>query len=119
MHSQSLLFTLTLAIACAVSPIQAGYHDRMVVHRRQVDMEDNYLDTEPAMNATMMTLVGNDLQDENAEGHLWKRAMGPAWTGASTLKTSKLRTQVSAMQLTVTGLDSVLYVYPNIVIRRF
>ena len=108
MHS--LLLTVTLAIACAVTPIQAGYHDRMVVHRRQVDMEEYYLDTEAPLNATMMTLVGQDMQDENAQGHLWKRAMGPAWTGASTLKTSKLRSQVSAMQLTVTGLDSVLYV---------
>jgi len=80
------------------------------------DLDDPYLDTMPAVNETMLREVGNDMMDENAEGHLWKRAMGPAWTGKSILKTNKLKSQVSAMQLTVTGLNSVLYVCQDFVI---
>jgi len=83
----------------------------MALHKRQsTDLNEFYLDTMPAVNDTTLELVGNDMQDENAEGYLWKRAMGPAWTGKSVLKTNKLKSSVSAMQLTVTGLNSVLII---------
>lgn len=105
--SQSLLLAVTLAIC--FSSAEATHHERMSVHRRSPeDFTEHYLDTMPAVNDTMLAEVGNDMLDENAEGHMWKRAMGPAWTGKSVLRTNKLKSGVSAMQLTVTGLDSVL-----------
>jgi len=117
--SRSLLLAITLAI-CLSKPTEANTHERMALHKRDAgnDMTDFYLDTMPATNDTLLELVGNDAMDENyyasdvepEEGHLWKRAMGPAWTGKSVLKTNKLKSQVSAMQITVTGLNSVLII---------
>ena len=71
----------------------------------------------PAVNETLLELVNNDYMDENAD-HIWKRdlvkrALGPvsapAWGKTSPkLERLALRTGVSAMQMTVTGANSVL-----------
>lgn len=39
---------------------------------------------------------------------IWKRAMGPTWKSAPTLSNSKVKAGVGAMQITITGPDSVL-----------
>lgn len=98
MHTTFL--TSLLALAGTTTPLVAAsftgfdhvhqHHERMALHRRA---------SLAAQDAVVYGAVEEDV--EEVLHHGYKRAMGPTWTSAATLYTSKISAGVGAMQLTV------------------
>ena len=93
-------FLTLLALAGTITPLATAsftgfdhvhqHHERMALHRRaSLSVQD----------AAVYGAVEQDVDETLHQG--WKRAMGPAWSSAPTLQTSRVSASVGAMQLTV------------------